>query len=89
MYIFTNVHTVNSRYNEHGYIEIPVITKSVNSPKLPNELDHNKVRLYRNGYIEFRLYRSNFYPTDLESNYLLSAYIEIKIFLFRIQTPLS
>ena len=38
---------------------------------------------------KFRLYRSNFYPTDLESNYLLSAYIEIKIFLFRIQTPLS
>ena len=38
---------------------------------------------------KFRLYRSNFYPTDQESNYLLSAYIEIKIFLFRIQTPLS
>ena len=25
--------TVNSRYNEHGYIEIPVITKSVKFPK--------------------------------------------------------
>ena len=48
-------HTVNSRYNEHGYIEIPVITKSVKFPKLPNELDHNKVRLYRNGYIEIPL----------------------------------
>ena len=29
----TYKHTVNSRYNEHGYIEIPVITKSVKFPK--------------------------------------------------------
>ena len=26
-------YTVNSRYNELGYIEIPVITKSVKFPK--------------------------------------------------------
>ena len=29
----TYTYTVNSRYNEHGYIEIPVITRSVKFPK--------------------------------------------------------
>ena len=48
--------TVNSRYNELGYIEIPLIGRSqLNSPRLPNEFDYNKVRLYRNGYIEIPL----------------------------------
>ena len=28
-----HIYTVNSRYNEHGYIEIPVITKSVKFPQ--------------------------------------------------------
>ena len=55
MYLFHNIYTVNSRYNELGYIEIPVITKSVKFPKTSYELDHNKVRLYRNGYIEIPL----------------------------------
>ena len=64
-YKYTILYTVNSRYNELCYIEIPVISNSVKFPKsfLLN------LSTINSGYIEldiskFCLYRGNFYPHD-------------------------